>query len=576
MIVRENTNKQYIIFDPEDIKERKALDKFPGFLKEGLSFFSPNKQLVIKNLLSRLLKTPLGKNLKTTPYVQQLFTSKFQLKALPSSFSFFTKPLPHQELALQFAVTNGSCGLLLEPGLGKTKIVLDYIHLMQFPMSIIICPKPLLSVWPEEAVKHRPELSVYVVQTTDWEKELKKIKEMSAKVVVVNYDKAVILLQELSSLKAHFVGLDEGLIKNYKTERTKEITRLGKGIPYKMVMSGTLINNSPLDTFAPIRFIEPSLLGEGVTKFKERYEIVSMSNKNIPLGYRDIPEIRATLEACSIVMRKQEWLKDLPKKVFHEIYVQPCEQQKDWYRTLAGNWLLLKEKTRLEYDVEVDLALTALVKLNQISNGFLYYRENLEEELLQDIDAPAPKRAKPPNEVYYFKEQPKVDKLLEILDDPNRLKGKRTIVWFNLGAERVILEKAFEENKITYLTIAGGEKHVGEKVSTFNNDSSIRICLCQAKTINYGVTLIGRDSEEDVVNDFDPRISDEVFYSLNFSLEVYLQQQDRIHRIGQTKECNYWMLLCNTPVDRKVYAALQDKQELNKTMLIDISKQTEV
>lgn len=576
MIIKESSNKNWILFEPEDMKERKILTDFPGFLREGLYFFSPNKQPIVQNLYKRISSKIKG-GIKYTPLVKELLQTKQSLAQLPSTFTFFTKPLPHQELALRYAYTYGSLGLLLEPGLGKTKIVLDYIHLQKFSKSIIVCPKPLLSVWKEEGQKHRPELSIYIIQSTDWTKEEESVK--SADVVVVNYDKSVILLEALQKLSAQFIGLDEGLIKDHTTDRTKALIKLSKTIPYRMVMSGTLVNNSPGDLFSPIRFLEPSLFGEGITRFKDRYAVLAPYNKNIISGFRDTAEIRSVLEACSIVMRKEEWLKDLPKKYFHEIYVQLPDIQRDWYTKVSNDWLLLKEHSGLKYDVEIDIALVALAKLTQIANGFLYYKENEEEKDIFGTYEKSKKKTSAPKEVHFFEEQPKVNKLLEIIEDPARLKGRRAIIWFNLSAELKILEKAFKEKGISYLVVAGGEKDISGKIHKFNTDPTIRFCICQAKTINYGVTILGhgkKDEEEEVAYEFDSRVSDEIFYSLNFSLEVFLQQQDRIHRIGQVRDCNYWLLLTNTSIEKHIAETLESKKICNQQMLIDISKTAKI
>ena len=573
MILRETPNLKYILFEPENIKERKFLDKFPGLLQEGLSFFSPNNQLIVQNLYTRIKAQK--KEIKYTPYVKKVLTAKFPLLELPETFSYFTQPLPPQDLALRFGYTNNSIGLLMEPGLGKTKVVLDYIFLRGFLKALVICPKPLLSVWEDERVKHRPELTLYTIKTTDWEREQEGVEKNQ--VIVLNYDKAVILKEQLEILSFDFIGLDEGLIKNYKTERTQVITKLARNIPTRWVMSGTLINNSPLDLFAPIRFIEPSLVGFGVTKFKERYVQVSHYNKNIITGFQGEPEMKSILDACSIVMRKSEWLPYLPKKTFTTIKVQLSSQQEKWYTWLANNWIIPTSETGLEKDIEVDLALVMLTKLIQISNGFIYYQDSPEEEDILEEGTSKKKKLKiSDRRVHYFPEQPKIQKLLEIMEDPSGLQGRRSIVWFNLHAERELLEKAFTEEGITFITIAGGEKDIGGKVKRFNEDSSIRFCVCQAKTINYGVTLIGVEAEEDVPYEFSPTISDEIFYSINFSLEVYLQQQDRIHRIGQKEECKYWILLGNTSVEGRILDRLQAKLKCNREFLEDISKQARI
>ena len=61
-----------------------------------------------------------------------------------------------------------------------------------------------------------------------------------------------------------------------------------------------------------------------------------------------------------------------------------------------------------------------------------------------------------------------------------------------------------------------------------------------------------------------------IYYSLNYSLDDYAQSQDRIHRIGQTRTCNYIYLLstCSKPsVDHRIYDALMGKKTLNDLII---------
>lgn len=568
MIIKENNDKTLVLFEPEGINERKLLDNFPGFFREGLHFFIPNKQNVLYNLYTRLKKKT--RNIRYTPYIQELIEGSMPIKHIPEDFKFHTTPLKHQLLALRFAYTFGSIGLLLEPGLGKTKVVLDFIHLMKFKRSLIICPLALVYVWRYEAAKHRPELKVFIVESTDWEAQRDDI--LAADVVVMNYNKAVIFEDYLAYLKYDFIGIDEGLIKNHASDRTKSITALGYTAAHRMIMSGTLINNSALDIFSPVRFIEPSLIGKTWTRFKNRYTLVSKKNPNMILGVHDTPEIKDILQSCSVVMTKEEWLKDLPAKHFNRCFVQMGDYQRKLYHSLASNFLAVMEDGR---EVEVNNALSLMCKLYQIANGFLYITQEKEELDISEIlgeDKPLKKDKKKVRETFFFEEQPKIVELLALTSDKERLGGRRAIIWFNMGAECEIIEKALQARGDTFLTIRGGDKELSNKVTKFNSDPSVRWLLCQAKTINYGQTIMGdQEWEGEVYPEFDPRVSDEIFYSLNFSLEMFLQQQDRIHRIGQTRECNYWIILTNCSVEKRTWQTLESKQICNKEILEDIA-----
>lgn len=574
MIIFNSADRKYAIFHPEDGGERKTLACFPGLLREAGLFFCPSKHHIVYNLFTRLQRKI--KVIKVTKELEKYTSGDIAIKELPETFKFHTTPLKHQVIALRFAYTFGNFLNLSEPGLGKTKVTLDFIKLMGFAKSIIVCPKPLLDVWPAEAKKHRPELSVYVVKSSNWDKEYPGILE--ADVTVVNYDKAVGMEKNLIGMGFNFIAVDEGLIKNPATERTKSLTKLSKTIESKCVMSGTLVNNSPLDVFAPVRFVEPSLVGESFSRFRDEYVIASQRNRFVVLGYRYIPEIKDILGACGIIMTKAEWLTSLPNKIFNKIYATMGDQQREYYQKLASNYLLNIES--IGQEIEVDNPLSVMIKLNQISNGFVYYKEDEAESLDEMYGVQQVRKIKESRKTYFFEEQPKAKALVDLIKSKafnthsgSYGSGTRAIVWFNLSAELEIIERHFKKEGFSYIVIKGGEKNVSQKVNEFNCNSSLQFIVCQAKTLNYGVTVLG-DSETDwdleSVPEFDPLVSDEIFYSINFSLEMFLQQQDRIHRIGQVRECRYWLILSNSKVERTVANRLESKLLCNKDVLVDI------
>jgi SNF2 family DNA or RNA helicase len=578
-----------LIAEPEGSKEFISLTSFPGLSREGPVFFSSNKANLVHSLYSRLYRK-FGKTLKYSQEVKDIVEGDLEIPKLPAEFKYHTKPEPHQELALRFIHCFKNVGLLLEPGMGKTKVVLDYIFLENFYTSLIICPKPLRFVWQDEVEKHRPELYVYVVKTTDIKVEFKKIerlkKEGKRLIVVVNYDKAVILEKNLLSINWEFIGLDEGLIKDPTSERTRSITKYAFKIPSssRCVMSGTLINNSPLDVFGPVRFLEPSIIGPSFKAFKDTYAIQKKIDKADPakgsmiVGFRKVEEIRDILKSVSIVMRKEEWLK-LPPKTFHDVYVQLSDVQRENYLSLCKNhYVELPNGDSLE----VDNTLTSLIKQSQISNGFVYIRDSLTDSI-DDLFCEKNKGGKKKEKIkgerrtFFYPEQPKIIALDKLIRE--NLAGERSIIWFNFEAEAKLIEDFLLKEGYTFLSIKGKEKNIGGKVRAFNKDSTIRFLLCQAKTINYGVTVIGEGKEEEkeeedeieneVMPEFNNNIFNQIFYSINFSLEVYLQQQDRTHRIGQRFECHYWRLIANTFIERKTIDLINSKMECNKTILVD-------
>lgn len=572
-MIYERLPNGYVQFIPETAQEVHSLRKVPAFEERNGKYLAPYKIPVLQNISSRI------EGLANNPWA----SLKPTLLDLPSAFQFHTEPLRHQLIATRYLYTNKGGGLLLDPGLGKTKIALDYMSLAGFRRILVICPKPLTFVWDDEVATHRPDLSKTIFTTTDWSEHASR----TAKVWVMNYRKAVLLLPELMGVKFDAMFIDEGLVKNPKSEQTKAITLLAKSIDVRVIMSGTLINNSEIDLFSPVHILEPSLVGSSYTKFRDTYFNTWNPSKDeqkkhirIISGAKDKEMMRAILRSCSLVMRKEDWL-NLPSKTFIERVVPLPRQTAKHYYELLSNYITKIGDTVIECDNPLSL----LCKLTQISNGFAYENEDGFEDLfLPRPKTKTPKRSKKTRPTFFFPEQPKIAELRHILlvDIPE----ERAIIWYSMDAERVLIEKLLTELGLSFLTIGGGDKQLRQKVKSFNSDNTIKALLCQAKTLNYGVTILGQSSDvEDETKDedegvtlqstqFTQSVCTQIFYSLTNSLEVFLQQQDRIHRIGQVRDCTYYMLLSNSPVERAIMDRLNDKIEIRQYMLEDILKKS--
>lgn len=603
-----------IVITPSTFKEEKRLKEFPALYKSTM----PLDPVIVDFVSARLKKySPLG--IGTTKQVLDKLAEARALKAqevtLHPAFHFHTEPLHHQRLALMQAIARGNLGLLLDPGLGKTKVVLDYIYHtklvmgQQYLKSLIICPKALVSTWYKEALKHRPELKVRVVDSvshrdsiayltekieskawddgkTRWAyRQIEKLKKelavenklmAEADVIVLNYSKAVKAEARLCAAKWSVCAVDEALIKDPTTERTKAVIKIGRSAASRLLLSGTLINQGPQDVFAPVQFLEPSIFGSSFYNFNKHYGVYA-SNKeksaDFLVGYRRDAreEIRKGLELVSLVMSKDEWLPDLPKKA-PPVYFDTdlVGEQLRCYQELARNYITTLPNGET---IEVDNPLSCLCKLQQISNGFVYYEELPDDFVDLGLHKDKDRTPKGPRKTYFFEYNGKNESLKAFLTNPE-FSTRRFVLWYNMGGELAQIEKVLTDLKIAHVLVNGATKDSGAIVDEFNQDPSIRVFVAQAKSVNYGVTLLGTDLESlDSMPELDAEVFTEFFYSVNFSLEVFLQQMDRVHRIGVKCSPEYYFARANCSIEGRTYEKLFEKQLIRKEFLIDVIHQ---
>jgi SNF2 family DNA or RNA helicase len=63
-----------------------------------------------------------------------------------------------------------------------------------------------------------------------------------------------------------------------------------------------------------------------------------------------------------------------------------------------------------------------------------------------------------------------------------------------------------------------------------------------------------------------------IFYSNSYDLELRLQAEDRIHRIGQTNHCTYVDLVAPGTVDEKILDSLRKKVKISNEVLGEVKE----
>lgn len=83
-------------------------------------------------------------------------------------------------------------------------------------------------------------------------------------------------------------------------------------------------------------------------------------------------------------------------------------------------------------------------------------------------------------------------------------------------------------------------------VDKFKYDDSCKVLFATPQAAKEGLTLT-------VANNA-------IFYDRSFNLDDYLQAQDRIHRISQTKDCTIYNIVIEQGIDKWIDALLTAKQ----------------
>ena len=125
------------------------------------------------------------------------------------------------------------------------------------------------------------------------------------------------------------------------------------------------------------------------------------------------------------------------------------------------------------------------------------------------------------------------------------ISDSKIIIWTNF-VENDWICSHFENKKI--VGISGNVKpNIRDQlISKFKKNKDINILVATPGVAREGLTLTEANYA--------------IFFDRNFSLENYLQAQDRIYRISQTRNCFIYKLIHDDSIDQWVDALLEAKE----------------
>jgi len=466
------------------------------------------------------------------------------------NYEFKTKPYQHQLTALKDSWSAEYYALFMEMGTGKSKVAIDTMGMLyekgHIDAALIIAPKGVYDNWVHKEIQaHLPDrIKTNVVRWSP--SSAKAYQEELAQLVYSDFDGLKVLVVNVEAFSTprgtrvayefcdknpnNLVIVDESTtIKNRKAQRTSNIVELLKKSKYRRILTGSPITKSPMDLFSQCAFLSPKALGiASYFAYQNRYAIVqkrTMGHKsfNEITGYRRLDELNEKLNKFSNRVLKADCL-DLPEKMYVRRDVQLTDEQAKAYMQMKKLALAKLESGELSTTASV---LTQIMRLQQICCGHL-----------PDDDG----------NLHPLKSN-RMNELMNVIEETS---GK-IVIWgtytHDLKAIKAALDKQYGESSsgIYFGETAQDERQ--EMVNEFQNpDSDMRFFIGQPRTGGYGITLTAANTM--------------IYYNNGYDLEIRLQSEDRIHRIGQTNQCLYVDLVTPDTIDEKILKALREKIDI--------------
>ena len=424
---------------------------------------------------------------------------------------------------LAYLSSNHFGGILADDmGLGKTLQTLTWLAWLQktYPVtgpSLIVGPKSVVETWKEEAAHYFPLLPVGALKKPD----LAAASLMPGQVLILNYTQLRLLADDLENIRWDAIVFDEGQnLKNTTSQTTKSARKLNA--TYKILLTGTPIENKLLDLWSLMHCVMPGALGTQ-TSFKRDFE------------HSDDPEARARLarRIRPFLLRrtKEEVARELPPKIEEDIRVSMDREQEDLYRAelkVARQHLLqISQETQL--DRQRFNLLAALLRLRQICCH------------------PALAGSKSSTAT-----GAKLEALHDLLE-PLVEEGNKILVFSQFVEMLNLIEERIKELACPIFKLTGKTENRGELIKNFQRQQGASIFLISLKAGGTGLNL----ATASYVILFDPW----------WNPAVESQAVDRVHRIGQTRTVFAYRLLIRDSIEDKIRQLQVRKTELAKEVL---------
>ena len=413
-----------------------------------------------------------------------------------------------------------------EMGLGKTLQTLAVLSMekKEGRPSIVVCPKTLLYNWKAEANRFVPELKVLVYDGTPAERqELAKAFTLHDLIVtsygMVKRDKEIFLDPRL---RFNHAVLDEAqFIKNHFTKNAQAVKQLNAD--YRLVLTGTPIENSVSELWSMFDFLMPGFLGKH-EHFVNRFQKPIMES-----GDRHALEhLRRKVQPFMLRRTKREVLKELPPKIEQ---VSPCQLSKA--QSILYQQILAQVRSEVFGAVQRKGFQSSQI---HILAGLMKLRQTCNHPALLTKDSD-----------FREYESTKLDMCMELVDEV--VESQRKVLIFSQFTHMLdIVSAALEDRNIRHLYLSGKTRDRQSLVDAFNTDPAYPVFLISLKAGGTGLNLAAAET----VIIFDPW----------WNPSVENQAIDRAHRIGQTKTLNVYRLLTIGTIEEKIQALKQRKQQL--------------
>ena len=455
-------------------------------------------------------------------------------------FKRYDELMPHQKQGVIEAYYKKRVLFAYEQGLGKTLMGIAISFLKNCERTLIVCPSIAKYNWLSEltdwGVKH---FDISIIETGN-----KTRITHTSKFIIINYD----LLQKweyaLSTMKIDHIILDEcHKIKNTESKRNNVIDRIDKvSEPSITLLSGTPASNTIDDLFAYLS-LSDHYLGQVYNDFIRRFTdtIYDFKGTKKRVG-KNLEFLNACISNFIIRKRKEDALK-LPEKIYHKLYFDMGFFKEEYDNAIEEMIRKMEEKGSL--NMELNIAQLGVITSKSKVNSIITLAESLSNKMHKVITTEV---AMKENNIVEKKEVELEVANKVIIFCPYTEAINKFVEYF--GARCVRIDGSVPAVKRTRLA------------KIFRESRTVNFLIGQTDAAGIAINLVNKESSKNL-----PPITTVIHAGLPFTNAQLEQANDRVHRMGQYKECEIYYTFAEDSIDEHVFNLVTKKYKDVSTVI---------
>jgi superfamily II DNA or RNA helicase len=411
----------------------------------------------------------------------------------------------------------GAC-LADDMGLGKTvQAIALLLRRAEHGPALVVAPASVMLNWEREIARFAPDLAVRVHHGSD-----RDVPSLGAgAVLLTTYGVLVKDIEALAGVRFATAVLDEAqAIKNPTARRSLAAFRLQTD--FRLVLSGTPVENRVAEVWSLFRFVAPGLLGSD-SVFRDRF--VDPIEGRHDLGQRQV--LAATIKPFVLRRTKEQVERELPPLTESVLHVQLSKEERTLYDTARA-----RAVARMQQTTARDRGFRVLQELTTLRQLACHPR-------LVDPGSPIASS--------------KLATLRLLLSDL-REGGHRALVFSQFVQHLTLVREALDQDGVRYRYLDGSMTPSARRaeVDAFQSGSG-DVFLISREAGGIGVNLTAADYVVHLDPWWNPAKED--------------QATDRAHRIGQDRPVTVYRLVAQGTIEERILELHAQKRELADALL---------